>query len=172
MAIVTGEQFANAAQEYAVKNIPYSVLDCQGFVERVLLDCGIKKDWRGSNDMWRNALSWKGTVDECLERFGRVPIGAWLFTIRHDGKEPSRYTDGVNAAHVGIYTARGAGAMHSTAPKGVQMCEFPDANRWTHVGLASCLSYDTIKDTSVQSAESKPEYVYQAYQLLKKYFGE
>ena len=37
--------------------IPYATLDCQAFVEYCLRKyANIKKDWRGSNDMWRNAV--------------------------------------------------------------------------------------------------------------------
>lgn len=121
--------------------IPYNKLDCQAFVEKVLEDCGIKKDWRGSNDMWRNALSWRGTVDECKAKFGGiVPLGTWLFTVRHDGGEVERgYHDNMgNAAHVGIRIQDGA--IHSTTG-GVQLCAFP-ASRWTHCGLCKYISFD------------------------------
>lgn len=139
--IVTGETFANKAYSYRDSGIPYSQLDCQAFVERVLKDCGIVKDWRGSNDMWRNALSWRGTIEECVQTFGQVPKGAWLFTLKQDGKEDkSRYKDGWNAAHVGIYTGQGKGAMHSSTG-GVQECAYPDSKRWNRVGLAACLYY-------------------------------
>lgn len=133
--------FAAAAQAYAGRHIPYSELDCQAFVEKVLSNCGVTHDWKGSNDMWRNALKWKGTVAECEERYGVVPPGALLFTIKYDGGEiPRGYTDGVNAAHVGIYTGYGDGAMHSTTG-GVQTAKFPDGKRWTHVGLHKDVQY-------------------------------
>ena len=95
--------------------------------------------------MWRTALSWKGTIDEAIAKFGSVPVGAWLFTITHDGGEVARgYHDNEgNAAHVGIFTAKGKGAMHSTKG-GVQECAFPDPKRWTHCGLASVIDYDHV----------------------------
>ena len=144
--------FAEAAYLYHDRNIPYKQLDCQAFVERVLVDCGVYRNWRGSNHMWREALSWKGTIDEAVSKWGSVPVGAWLFTVRHDGGEVKRgyHDDQGNAAHVGIFTAKGKGAMHSTTG-GVQECAFPDRNRWTHCGLANDIDYRTIpdEDTSI-----------------------
>ena len=137
--------FAEAAYLYHDRNIPYKQLDCQAFVERVLADCGINENWRGSNHMWRTALSWKGTIDEAIAKFGSVPVGAWLFTIKHDGGEVARgyHDDEGNAAHVGIFTAKGKGAMHSSTG-GVQECAFPDPKRWTHCGLATVIDYDHV----------------------------
>ena len=117
-------KFAEIAYSYRNSKIPYSKLDCQAFVEQVLADAlGVRHDWKGSNDMWRNALSWKGTPDECIKKFGCIPSGAWLFTLKQDGGEIKRgYKDGLgNAAHVGIYTGMGRGAMHSSTG-GVAQC--------------------------------------------------
>lgn len=114
--------------------IPYSKLDCQGFVEYCLRKyAGIKKDWRGSNDMWRNA------VHDKSENFDNIDPGEWVFSIRHDGKEPKRYTDGVNASHVGIYIGNGE-VIHSTTG-GVQMDKITNRKRWTHHAKANCLHY-------------------------------
>lgn len=134
--------FAATAYSYKDSHIPYSKLDCQAFVERVLRDCGVVHDWRGSNHMWRDALDWKGSVDECVKAFGAVPPGAWLFTVKHDGGEKSRgYNDNEgNAAHVGIFCGLDLGVMHSTAG-GVQCTKWPDPNRWTHVGLCKMIAY-------------------------------
>lgn len=123
--------------------IPYATLDCQAFVEYCLRKyANIKKDWRGSNDMWRNA------VHDKSENFDNVDVGEWVFTIKHDGKEPKRYTDGMNAAHVGIYIGNGE-VMHSTTG-GVQMDKIT-SKRWTHHAKANCLDYDadvTAKENS------------------------
>ena len=114
--------------------IPYSKLDCQAFVEQCLRKyAGIKKDWRGSNDMWRNA------VHDKTDDFDSIDAGEWVFSIRHDGKEPKRYTDGVNASHVGIYIGNGE-VMHSTTG-GVQMDKISNRKRWTHHAKANCLDY-------------------------------
>lgn len=140
---ITGEGFARVAWSYRTLKIPYSKLDCQAFVERVLSDCGITKNWRGSNHMWRTALSWRGTIDEARQKFGEVPVGAWLFTVKHDGGEKLRgYNDNDgNAVHVGIYCGADLGTMHSTTG-GVQSGPWPDPKRWTHCGLCSLIKYN------------------------------
>ena len=62
---INNATFAHMAYSYKDSHIPYSKLDCQAFVERILLDCGIRHDWRGSNHMWRDALDcgavWRGS---------------------------------------------------------------------------------------------------------------
>lgn len=109
--MITGKQIAEKAKDPKYDSIKYSVDDCQKFVERVLKDCGVRKDdgtvfdWKGSNSMWRNALLWKGTVDECISLYGEIPLGAWVFIHAYDGGEVERgYHDNEgNARHVGIY---------------------------------------------------------------------
>lgn len=154
MSKIDNFQFAEVAYGYRDSGIPYSKLDCQAFVERCLQDCGYYKDWRGSNHMWRTALDWKGTVEECIKKYGTVPVGAWLFTIKWDGGEKKRgYNDDQgNAAHVGIFTAKGKGAMHSSTG-GVQECAFPDPKRWTHVGLASMIDYKSVPEAANEVEE-------------------
>lgn len=134
--------FASTALYYKDSHIPYKTLDCQAFVEKILRDCGIAKDWRGSNHMWRDALNWSGTIEECTKRFGKIPIGAWLFTVRNDGGEELRgYHDNYgNAVHVGIFCGEHIGVMHSTTG-GVQLGPWPDSKRWTHAGLCKYLVY-------------------------------
>lgn len=134
--------FAEQAYSYRDSHIPYKELDCQAFVEKVLHDCGVSRNWRGSNDMWRSALKWRGTYTEALVKFGCIPRGAWLFTVKNDGGEKKRgYNDNDgNACHVGIFTGQGYGAMHSTTG-GVQQCAGDD-KRWTHVGLATDIDYN------------------------------
>lgn len=114
--------------------IPYTTLDCQAFVEFCLKKyAGISKNWRGSNDMWRNAVHDKSAD------FGNIEQGEWVFTIKNDGKQPARYKDGVNAAHVGIYIGDGE-IIHSTTG-GVQMDKITNSKRWTHHAKANCLDY-------------------------------
>ena len=100
--MITGEQFAEKALTGGYIGIPYERLDCQGFVERVLADCGVRKpngtvyDWRGSNAMYRNYFQWRGTVKECESKYGMIPQGALVFTRKTDGGEVEKgYHDGL-----------------------------------------------------------------------------
>lgn len=138
--MVTGQDFASQARSGGYIGIPYETLDCQGFVEQVLKDCGIKRNWRGSNDMWRNAVHGHVELEDV-----EPPMGAWLFTIKHDGKEDtSRYKDGVNAAHVGIYCGNNI-VIHSTNG-GVQWDKL-SSKRWTHYALSNDLQYNDAVDS-------------------------
>lgn len=138
--MVTASQFADQAKTGGYIGIPYKTLDCQAFVERVLRDCGVVKNWRGSNDMWRNAVHDQTPLDSVAD----VPAGVLLFTIKHDGKEDNaRYKDGINAAHVGIYCGGGL-VVHSTTG-GVQWDEICSP-RWTHYAYLTCLEYQPAPD--------------------------
>ena len=53
-------------------------MDCQKFVENCLAEVGIKKDLAGSNT-WYRYITWTGTPEECKQKFGRIPPGAFLF---------------------------------------------------------------------------------------------
>ena len=146
--MVTGEKFAERAVNGGYIGIPYKKLDCQGFVEKVLADCGVRKsngtvyNWRGSNAMYRNYYSWRGTVKECIAKFGMIPQGALVYTRKDDGGEVEKgYHDGLgNFSHVGIYVGEPHGVVHSTTG-GVQFGKFPDAKRWTNVSLLDMIDY-------------------------------
>ena len=81
----TGLQFAECALLPKWDKYTYDRLDCQAFVEAVLKEIGVRKqdgsvyDWKGSNSMYRNYFSWRGTVDECIKKFGSLPIGAFVY---------------------------------------------------------------------------------------------
>lgn len=121
--------------------ISYKVMDCQAFVEACLRDIGITTDLAGSN-AWYRAMNWVGSPEECTRVFGRIPEGAFLFILEHDGGEVKRgYKDGLgNASHIGIYTgSRGKGAVHSSFTNGM-VCESQFKGRtikggWNQVGL-------------------------------------
>lgn len=107
---MTGEDFAKCALLPKWDKYKYSQLDCQGFVEEVLKDLGIRKadgstyNWKGSNSMYRNYYSWRGTIDECIAKFGSVPVGAFVYVWKADGADAVGYHDGLgNCTHVGIY---------------------------------------------------------------------
>lgn len=141
--------------------IPYTTLDCQAFVEFCLKKyAGISKNWRGSNDMWRNA------VHDKSEDFENIEPGEWVFTIKNDGKQPARYKDGVNAAHVGIYIGNDE-VIHSTTG-GVQMDKITNSKRWTHHAKSNCLDYAADVATTENSCN---ELYNELVALVNKYGG-
>ena len=107
----TGAEYAAQAKLSKYDKLTYSQYDCQAFCELVLRDLGVRQpngavyNWKGSNDMYRHAVSWVGTIDECRRKFGDIPLGAWAFMWDLTGNEKQRgYYDGLgNASHVGIY---------------------------------------------------------------------
>ena len=107
----TGKQYADQAKDKKYEKLTYDNVDCQAFCELVLKDIGVRKsngavyNWKGSNDIARNACSWIGTKDECIAQFGFIPLGAWAFIWDNTGKEKERgYHDGLgNYSHIGIY---------------------------------------------------------------------
>lgn len=89
---------------------PYSQMDCQAFWEKMLADCGIKKDLGGSNSWYRFMMEhgWCGTPEECKKRFGSIPAGAALFIWEPvSEKTPEKFRhDGIgDLTHMGDYTA-------------------------------------------------------------------
>ena len=141
--------------------IPYTTLDCQAFVEFCLKKyAGISKNWRGSNDMWRNAVRDKS------EDFENIEPGEWVFTIKNDGKQPARYNDGVNAAHVGIYIGNGD-VIHSTTG-GVQMDKITNSKRWTHHAKSKYLDYAADVETTENSCR---DLYNELVELVNKYGG-
>lgn len=158
--MITGIDFANQAMASKYNGIAYKVLDCQGFVEKVLGDAGVRTakgtryNWRGSNDMWRNALSWKGTIDECKKEFGRIPLGSWVFIVKRDGGEVERgYHDKEgNATHVGIYTGNGTLPVRdSTRTSTRDGVGYRSLDSFTHVGLCKYIKYTML------SASTSPD---------------
>lgn len=163
---ISGAEFARKAQEAAYESTgrddregPFYVypgkgkgkktMDCQAFVEYVLSLCGVRKNWRGSNAMWRD-MAWRGTPEECRKTFGRIPPGAWLFIVDTDTENMAdKYRkDGLgNAGHVGIYTGLGKGAVHSSASRG-GVCQSAFQGKtvknggWNRVGLPDFIRYD------------------------------
>ncbi len=148
--MITGREFAAQAENPKYDKIKYSQWDCQRFVEEVLFDCGVKKpdgkpyNWKGSNSMWRNALSEKGTIAEFIDRYGELPPGAWVFMVKFDGGEKEKgYNDGEgNATHVGIYIGGGlvrdSTRSSKTGRDGVDTRSIKDFN---HAGLCKYLDY-------------------------------
>ncbi len=132
----------NAAAKAVAGAISYQQQDCQAFVEGCVRDCGGGMAYRGSNDMFRNACTWLGTVKEA-KALGRLVPGALLFIHAFDGGEPSAYrADGKgNASHVGLYCGLdGAEAAHSSASRG-RVATSTLKNGWTHAGWAKEIDY-------------------------------
>lgn len=156
--MLSSERFAQAAQGLAGQGISYQKMDCQAFMEVCLAMIGIRADWKGSNAMYRD-MAWVGTPEECRARYGKIPVGAWLYIWADDGGEVARgYRDGLgNASHVGVYTGQGLGAVHSSSSRGC-VCESKFAGRtipnggWNRVGLCKLLDYG-LGDQPEDSAE-------------------
>lgn len=149
----TGSAMAQQAKTGGYIGIPYSIMDCQAFVEQVLKDLGVRKkdgsvyNWRGSNSMWRNYINWRGTIEECKKKFGKIPDGAFMFLVKHDGGEKEKgYDDNLgNASHVGLYVSgpdypcMDSQELKGRRPNaGVAYCNL---NVFTHVGLMSMIDY-------------------------------
>lgn len=159
--MITGKQFAEQARSAKYDNIKYSQADCQGFVEKVLYDSGCRKpdgqayNWKGSNSMWRNALSWKGTEEECIKKFGCVPLGAWTFIVKFDGgeKEKGYHDSEGNAVHVGVYVGNDE-TRDSTRTAKRDGVGYRPLKDWNRVGLCKYLDYSVNnKDNKVERSK-------------------
>ena len=141
----------------------YAEMDCQAFVEKALGDVGLYRNLSGSN-AWYREMSWTGTPEECRRRFGKIPVGAFLFILKDDGGEPGKYkSDGIgNASHIGIYSSmsgwemcqiggagvecnHGDGAIHSSSSRGM-VCTSNFKGKsinggWNRVGLWNAIDY-------------------------------
>lgn len=186
---VPGTALATQAMIGGYIGTPYSKLDCQGFVEEVLKDCGVRKsdgfpyNWRGSNSMWRNFIQWRGTIEECRKKFGCIPKGAFMFLVVHDGGEVEKgYHDSLgNAKHVGLYignTNDEYPCMDSQGDRGVDICKL---NVFTHVGLMTMIDYennpepkpDALKAVNtLRNPDSSDEDCLEALKTLTKYLKE
>lgn len=149
----TGEDFSNCALLDKWNKYKYTQLDCQGFVEEVLKDIGITKsdgsfyNWKGSNSMYRNFYQWRGTKEECIEKFGCVPLGAFVYIWRETGADLVGYFDDLgNFTHVGIYCGnnivRDSTRSTKTGRDGVGNTTL---DRFTHVSLFAGLDYSEKK---------------------------
>ena len=159
--MITGKKFAEQARSEKYDNIKYAQADCQGFVEKVLYDSGCRKpdgsayNWKGSNSMWRNALSWKGTPEECKERFGEIPLGAWVFIVKYDGGEVEKgYHDSEgNAVHVGIYVGNDE-TRDSTRNAKRDGVGYRPLKDWNRIGLCKFLDYSVNnKDNKIDRSK-------------------
>lgn len=121
-------------------------MDCQGLVEYCVRACGGSMSFSGSNDMFRNACAWLGTLAEAKAQ-GKLVPGTALFILEQDGGEPAKYkADGLgNASHVGLYTdtgGTGPEVVHASASRGC-VAASTLKNAWTHVGWLKAVDYGT-----------------------------
>lgn len=144
----TGTDFAECALLPKWDKYTYDQLDCQGFVEAVLKDLGIRKsngtffDWRGSNSMYRNYYSWHGTIDECIKTFGKIPVGAFVYIWESTGEQEKGYTDGLgNFKHVGIYCGKDVVRDSTRNTKGRNGVGTRTLKGFSHVSLFNGLDY-------------------------------
>ena len=146
--------------------ISYKQMDCQAWLEYVINHCIAQLpaaereahiNYRGSNDMARNACFWFGTRAEAAAK-GYIMPGAMLF-IHQPGVQPGGYSDGQgDFEHVGMYvgekalqdkdkngTARWCNAVHSSQTMqrvaGTILYNKEVSGSWTHVGLFACVDY-------------------------------
>lgn len=151
----TGKELALSAQALVGIGGTYQQADCQGFVERAFHRIGMRCNYRGSNDMIRNLAYNVQQIDN------NIPIGALVFWVRRNGKEPERYKvggsayrqefDGWNASHVGIYIGDGKVA-ESGLSIGHWVITDIKQRKATHYGLAKGINYanfDNKTDSSI-----------------------
>lgn len=140
---VSSKKVAQAAEDAVSMGITYQQEDCQKFVEETVKRAGGEiKDYRGSNDMFRNACDPEPVELETALKEGLLSPGCVLFIVEYDGKEPAQYKgDGLgNASHVGFYTGISHEVVHSSASKG-GVVPSTLKNGWTHVGWLKAVDY-------------------------------
>lgn len=184
----TGQDMAEQAVTGGYVGQPYSRWDCQAFVEQVLKDLGVRKpdgsvyNWKGSNSMFRNHIRWRGTIEECKQKFGCIPKGAFMFLVKHDGGEVERgYHDDLgNASHVGLYLGTSPLPVMDSQPTGG--VQYRKLSIFTHVGLMDMIDYSSSPEPSprteldavriIRNADSTDEEVLEALKTLTKYLKE
>lgn len=133
--MITGRHIAETAVNSGLIGTPYSVMDCQAFVEVVLKKAGLNiPNYRGSNHMWRELVYDRKSVIR-----NTPPPGSLAFIVRYDGGETKRgyHDDMGNATHVAIVIDESR-VMESTAG-GVQ---YGKLSRFTDFGLVKDVDYN------------------------------
>lgn len=140
---VSSKKVAQAAEDAVSRGITYQQEDCQAFVENTVKRAGGEiKDYRGSNDMFRNGCDPEPVELKTALKEGLLSPGCVLFIVEHDGKEPDQYKkDGRgNASHIGFYTDGKYEVVHSSASKG-GVVPSTLKNGWTHIGWLKAVDY-------------------------------
>lgn len=162
---IMGGVFSELALAYNGQYIPYSELDCIGFVNKVWKDISTTTAsmnlTNGTNSIWRSTrtfnttspfghnpcpeLYYKATIEQCLETFGEIPPGSLLFhRISEEGPPaiPPQYAgDGIgNFVHVGIYCGnnevmQSGGRDSASVPGGGVHKSTYDPQAWNYVAF-------------------------------------
>lgn len=171
---ITGDKFADCAALATWDRFTYSHMDCQGFVEAVLKECGVRKpdgtvyNWRGSNSMFRNYVLWHGTIEECILKFGQLPRGAFVYMWQENGA-PEGYNDGYgNFKHVGIYIGDNKVRDSTRVKNGRDGVGTRTLKGFTHCSLFSGLDYES---TEQYTNKEETALIDQMIDMLKKLRG-
>ena len=124
--------------------------------------------------MWRNALAWKGTVEECIAKYGKIPLGAWVFIVKNDGGEVERgYHDNEgNAKHIGIYVSQTdpeRAVRDSTETRTRDGVGYRKLEGFNMVGLPSMITYNLDNNTANVTDEVTKQLALEALETLTKY---
>ena len=185
--------FRNSGYQY--QQVVHGItVDCLGYVNLVRTCMGLDiignhQGHFGTNSLWRNTtgeLYWRGTVQQCIDEFGEIPRGSYLFKCYPEGSPgyntiPDYYrNDGVgNFAHIGIYTGHGLGVMQSggydAGRNGVADCAFHPTQTdpqlaydwWTHVAFARGIYFYTYAPSPYRSARTVVYFLQNKKQLKK-----
>ena len=148
--MITGRHIAETAVNSGLLGTPYSVMDCQAFVEVILHKAGLNIiNYRGSNHMWRELV-----YDRQKVNGNHPPIGSLAFIVRNDGGEKQRgyYDDMMNATHVAIVIDESR-VMESTTG-GVQ---YGKLARFTDFGLVKDVNYNGEEGGGIDAGAGYPE---------------
>lgn len=163
---MTGKECIENAKITELIGIPYSKLDCQALIEKILIRGGVDcKNYRGSNHMWREMVTNRRDINT------NIAPGTILFTVKMDGREKERgYNDDYgNAVHVGMYVGDGypGNVIHSTTG-GVQWDSI-QSRRWNWA--ADCIYFDNDNDTDTTTdmTEYFNNFLTELDELIKKY---
>lgn len=142
----TGKSVAAAAVQAVGMGYTYDEMDCQAFVEHCVRQAGGQMDYRGSNDMARNAV-WLGTLENAKAAGKLVPGAGMLIHEDTEANLPAKYRgDGLgDFSHVGLYVgenaltdtdkngkSRSCDVVHSSSSMG-RVAGSTLQNGWTHV---------------------------------------
>lgn len=178
----------NACMAYLFRDCGYAYTqwvsglkqDCIGFCNLIRKRLGLPLMTNGTNSLWRNVggnfLWWRGTLQECLDTYGSIPPGAYLFKCYPEGSRgynpPPQYQgDGIgDFNHIGIYTDRGLGVMQSggydvPANGGVHDSNFEPIQEvmtrpwWTHVAFGNNISFEGSPTPPTPPAQTLPTWM-------------